>query len=340
MVPERRLDQVTQDARTSPQVIMAAGAGPDSAAGGAECALPAESALRPVDLATIIYLLVSGFLALVFLHPGRNGWSIAAVHALAAIVLPFLLRGLQGSRKGWKRFLLEWYPMLFFFALYEETALINAGSPIPSLDPWLSHMDDVLFGAQLSEAFPAAVSATWFQEAMAFSYASYYLFIPGAGFYLWFRNRKKFASFLFTLATCFYFCYLIFIIFPSGGPQMYLREGVIHWDGVIFGPLLTGMLTALERCTGAFPSSHIAIAFIIVVTVWREKGFLRYIFAVLFIGLFMATVYGGPHYGIDLPAGLATGTFFLIICMPADGSPPLDVFRRWRLDAGHKEAGT
>jgi membrane-associated phospholipid phosphatase len=78
------------------------------------------------------------------------------------------------------------------------------------------------------------------------------------------------------------------------------------------------MLGALERDTGAFPSSHIAIAFIVLVTIWLERGRLRYLVAVLFAGLFMATVYGGPHYGIDLPAGLATGALFL--SMPVKNS--------------------
>ena len=76
--------------------------------------------------------------------------------------------------------------------------------------------------------------------------------------------------------------------------------------------LLTGMLGVLESDTGAFPSSHIAISLIVVVSVWRQKGAIRYLFAFVFVGLFLATVYGGPHYAIDLPAGVAVGIFFLL----------------------------
>lgn len=289
----------------APRNIVFAGVGPTDA-------VVAESILRPVDLISIFYLLVSGILAAVFLFPSITGGLVALAHGAVVIALPFCLRALGQESKGWKNFVREWYPAAFFFALYAETALINSGSPVSSLDPWLSGIDDAVFGAQLSEAFPVAVPMTWFQEWMAFSYCSYYVLIPGGGLYIWLKNRRAFSDFLFTTAACFYFCYIVFIIFPAGGPQMYLHDGVIHWDGVFFGPLLTAMLGTLESDTGAFPSSHIAISLIVVVSVWRLKGGLRYLFVLVFIGLFLATVYGGPHYAIDLPAGVAVGILFLL----------------------------
>ncbi len=275
--------------------------------------LPPRSVLRPVDVITVLYLLASGTLAALFLHPSSLGMQLALLHAAAALLLPFFVGTLRKPGGKWKAFLLDWYPVLVFYFLYEETALINVGSPFGPIDHWLSHSDDLIFGVQLSEAFPEALSALWFQEAMAASYFSYYLLIPGGGLYLWLRNRKTFPFFIFTVSACFYFCFILFIILPAGGPQQYLRLGHIHWDGIVFGPILTGMLGALECDTGAFPSSHIAIAFIVTFFVWREGGKIRYLFALLFTGLFFATVYGGPHYGIDIPAGLVTGVFFLAI---------------------------
>ncbi len=271
------------------------------------------TALRPVDTATLFYLLLSGCLAAIFLYPSPAGGVLALCHGAAAMAIPFVLRFVQRNGSRWMRFLRDWYPTLIFFVLYEETAMINKGSFVPSLDPWLSRMDDLIFGAQLSEALPELLSPVWFQEWMAASYFSYYLIIPGAGLYLWFRNRERFTGYIFTLAACFYFCYLLFILLPAGGPQQYLADGRIHWDGVLFGPLLTGMLGTLEVDTGAFPSSHVAIALITVVFVWREKGYAGWIFSILFAGLFLATVYGGPHYALDLPAGLLVGSLFLVL---------------------------
>jgi hypothetical protein len=302
MDPMRLRTEAAPD--SAPRNVAFAGAGPSDA-------VEAESILRPVDMISILYLIVSGILAAWFLYPAATGGLVALAHGAVILALPFCLRALGGEGRGWKNFLREWYPAAFFFTLYAETALINPGSPVPSLDPWLSGIDDAVFGAQLSEVFPEALPMTWFQEWMAFSYCSYYMLIPGGGLYIWLKDRRAFSGFLFTTAACFYFCYIVFIVFPAGGPQMYLRGGVIHWDGVFFGPLLTAMLGTLESDTGAFPSSHIAISLIVVVSVWRQKGALRYLFALVFVGLFLATVYGGPHYAVDLPAGVAVGIFFL-----------------------------
>lgn len=278
-----------------------------------ELCLEPATALRPVDTVTLFYLLLSGCLAAVLLYPSPIGGILALSHGAVALALPFVLRFVQRDGRGWMSFLQDWYPTLIFFVLYEETALINKGSFVPSLDPWLSRMDDLIFGAQLSEALPALLSPVWFHEWMAASYFSYYLIIPGAGLYLWFRNRELFTRYIFTSATCFYFCYFLFILLPAGGPQQYLTDGRIHWDGILFGPLLTAMLGTLEVNTGAFPSSHVAITLITVLFLWKVRGLARWIVTVLFVGLFIATVYGGPHYAIDLPTGLAVGFLFVAL---------------------------
>jgi len=281
--------------------------------GHAERCLERATALRPVDTATLFYILLSGALAAIFLYPSPVGGLLALVHGAAALTLPFVLRFVERRGSRWMNFFRDWYPTLIFFALYEETALINTGSFVPSLDPWLSRMDDLIFGAQLSEVLPELLSPVWFQEWMAASYFSYYLIIPGAGLYLWFRNRERFTRYIFTAAACFYFCYLLFILLPAGGPQQFLTDGRIHWDGIVFGPLLTAMLGTLEVDTGAFPSSHVAITLISVLFLWKERGRAKWIATVLFFGLFLATVYGGPHYALDLPAGLAVGFVFVAI---------------------------
>ncbi len=280
--------------------------------------LPAPSAIRPVDLLTVVYLLLSGFLAALFLHPEQAGGWIALGHGTAALVLPFCYRALSGSDRRWKRALLEWYPFLLFSLFYLETGIINPGSPIPCIDPWLTGTDRFLFDETLSTAIPALLPQLWFREVMAFFYFSYYILIPGMGLVVWLRAKSLFSEYVLTVAACFYFCYLLFCLVPSAGPQFHLQGGRIVWEGYIFGPLLTEVLQSFEKATGAFPSSHVAVSLIALVFGWRLLSAVRYPLLVLFSGLFVSTVYGGPHYAIDLPAGLLVGWVFLVV-VPRSG---------------------
>jgi hypothetical protein len=177
-------------------------------------------------------------------------------------------------------------------------------------------MDSVLFGRPFCALFSEAYPHTLFAEVMAFFYLSYYLIIPGMGLLLWFRKRPAFEPFLFQVALCFYFFYGVFSLFPSAGPQYHLYDGAIAWDGVFFGPVLTELLLALEVPTGAFPSSHVGLALIVFFTTLRHQAWAGLPMAILLTGLCAAILYGGPHYFLDLPCGLAVGAVFLWLSRP------------------------
>ncbi|MHC4942397.1 MAG: phosphatase PAP2 family protein [Planctomycetota bacterium] len=277
---------------------------------------PWRSTLMPIDLITCVYLLASGCLA------GLWGKSVPGAlwlcplfiaGGLATLVFPPLLRG---SRSSLLHFLADWYPIFGFTFFYLSTGLLNQGSPIPCLDPWLAEWDRALFGRIFCEGFSEAFSTRVFAEIMAFFYFSYYFMIPGLGLVLWFRDRLLFRRFLFCTALGFYFFYLLFSILPSYGPQFHVNHGAIFWDGYLFGPLLTGLLLGIEMPTGAFPSSHVGVSVVVTVFAWRHSRRLGALAAILLAGLSLSILYGGPHYFIDLPCGIALGLCFLLLHQP------------------------
>jgi hypothetical protein len=270
----------------------------------------------PVDLITSLYLAASAGLAIAFSLTGASLCLLASAYAVGAILAWKAPPWLRSRKAAWIRFLCAWYPVLCFTPLYTSTALLNGGSPIPSLDPWLAHMDELLFQGSFCDLFSSALPHQLFAEVMALSYFSYYLMIPGVGLFLWFRNRQRFFEFVFCTAFCFYFFYLIFSLVPSEGPQFFLRGGALHWDGRLFGPLLTGLLQQVEVPTGAFPSSHVGIALICLVFAWRQHRLFGAGVALFFSGLCAAILYGGPHYFIDLPCGLAVALLFILFSGP------------------------
>ncbi len=269
--------------------------------------------LAPVDKITCLYLIASGALASAWnsgldkaelLIPLFFGGAI-----LTALVPPMLRR----IDRPWSVFLSAWYPVLCWTFFYKSTALLNKASPIPSLDPWLAKMDERFFSTPFCDLFSEALPQPGFAEAMAFFYSSYYIMIPGVGLWLWIRNRTLFFDFIFTTGFSFYLYYLLFSILPSAGPQYFLAGGEIRWEGWFFGPLLTDLLMAVECPTGAFPSSHVGIALVVTVFAWRSMRFAGTVLAFLSSGLAAAILYGGPHYFLDLPCGIATGVVFLFL---------------------------
>lgn len=288
--------------------------------------------LLPVDLITTGYLLLAAGMAAAWHERLPDAFWLAPLllaAALAALFVPSLLRRRE---QGLGRFISAWYPVLAFTFLYLNTSLLNSASPIPPIDAWLAGIDEALFGSPLCDRFSSACPHPVFGEAMAFFYFSYYLMIPGLGLFLWFRVRRLFDSFIFTSALCFYFFYLVFSLLPSAGPQFYLREGALQWQGFLFGPLLTTILENVEVPTGAFPSSHVGVALIVTCFAWRGSRPLGALFTVLLAGLCLAILYGGPHYFLDLPCGLAVGAVFYLAAphvaaalsrtlIPAEGTP-------------------
>ncbi len=272
--------------------------------------------LRPVDLITGLYLAMSGILALAWW--GRldgHRWLIPLYFAGAVLTLtapPYLRR----LHRPFGRFLSAWYPILCLTFFYTSTALLNPASPVPALDPWLADVDTILFGRPVCEAFSERFPGAFFAELMAFFYFSYYFMIPGIALWLWIKNRSLFQEFVFCVALCFYFFYLVFSLLPASGPQYYLYGGKLIWNGILFGPLLTGLLESVEVPTGAFPSSHVGIALVVTVFAWRHHRLLGGLMAGLSTGLAAAILYGGPHYFIDLPLGLAVGAAFLLLAGP------------------------
>jgi hypothetical protein len=265
---------------------------------------------KPIDVITSAYLLLAAGLAAAWHARLPDAFWLAPLLLASAVAVLFLPPYLRRTGNAFACFVAAGYPVVAFTFLYLGTSLFNAASPIPSLDPWLAGIDDNLFGGSLCDRFSAAYPHPVFAEIMAFFYFSYYLMIPGLGLLLWFRVRPLFDSFVFTTALCFYFFYLVFSLFPSAGPQFHLRGGALHWEGYLFGPLLTTILQNVEVPTGAFPSSHVGVALIATCFAWRTSRGLGGLFTVLCTGLSLAILYGGPHYFLDLPCGLAVGAFF------------------------------
>jgi membrane-associated phospholipid phosphatase len=151
---------------------------------------------------------------------------------------------------------------------------------------------------------------------MYFCYSFYYFIIPVVGFVLYFRSPDRssdkpgvaFRKFMLAVSLTFWVCYLHFLFTPAGGP--------VFWPAYP-GPVLelrAGPITAVEQWVfrhgtivgGAFPSSHVAVAFVAACFAVRFSV-VPAVLVPLSIGLAISTVYAGYHYGVDVLYGMIVG---------------------------------
>jgi membrane-associated phospholipid phosphatase len=72
---------------------------------------------------------------------------------------------------------------------------------------------------------------------------------------------------------------------------------------------------------GAMPSSHTAVALIVLIFVWRHSRFIRYPLAVIFVGLMVGCVWGRFHYVSDVIVGdiIGVGAYLIAIRILPNG---------------------
>lgn len=214
-------------------------------------------------------------------------------------------------QKGLKPFLLPRHFQLFsvlslyatLTVLYKETATLNLLFR-PEIDPWLMHLDHLLFGFQPAERFSEVFPMAWFSELMFFGYFWYYLMPLWVLYWVYTKIPDKIASFGFHLLSSFLLYYLIFILVPAVGPQFYFEspQNEIASQG-IFGDTIKLIQKNGEAPTAAFPSSHVGISWIVLIWVWKNLKN-QWLFLLPFIILLMtATVYIKAHYAADVWAG-------------------------------------
>jgi len=275
--------------------------------------------LRSWQLQDSIFLAYIGVIIVLLLSATDRGaaeqvTSLVALQLLLASV-PVIVLAMQARWPNpLTHFLRWWYPLLLctlcFGAIGRMLPLIQ-----PQLiDAQLVAADLWLFGAVLTPLLQES-SRPWLTELMYLCYASYYFIIPGVGFALYLRQTANaelpssaFRRYILTVSLTFWVCYLHFLLTPAGGP--------IFWPSYP-GPVLElagGPITIIERWVfqhgtivgGAFPSSHVAVAFVCAYFAVRFSV-APLLLVPLCVGLAVSTVYAGYHYGVDVLYGMIIG---------------------------------
>jgi membrane-associated phospholipid phosphatase len=269
--------------------------------------------MRPVDLATISYLLLIAALVVLFHHNVADwGWYVVK-HCAAALAIVGLIRA-AGNRRDWIGILRHWYPVAVFPPLFTEmNQLVTMIFPFWA-NSWLIRLDHALFGVNPTVWFER-VATPALTELMVIFYLAYFLLIPAAALPLYLRRKQRaFDCLMFNTALAFYLSFVAFLIFPAVSP----RVTMAHLQS---GPLEGGMLLSLLNRVqsfggirgGAFPSSHVAVAFAILLSAHRHERKVFYVLLPFVLGLAVSTTYCRYHYAVDAIAGALLGLFAVVL---------------------------
>lgn len=283
--------------------------------------------LRPVDIATIAYLVILSLIIL-FFHRGLKLWGLYILSHFIVVCSILALRwSFKDANSKLVLFLRDWYPVLLFSFMFEElNSLVTIIFPYWA-NQWVIKMDLFLFGVHPTIWFEK-ITTPWLTELMAFFYSSYYVLIPVAGFPLYFRNKKReFHRLLFSVALAYYVCYIAFLFFPAEGPWITMTH---LYTNPLQGKYFLQFVEYVQKIGsirgGCIPSSHVSAAFAILLSIRKYERKIFYFLLVCVLGLTVSTVYCRYHHAVDAIAGALVGIFCYLISTK--------IYQRWEKTGG------
>jgi PAP2 superfamily len=294
--------------------------------------------LRFYDRLSLGYLCLTLLLAVFFpptsvarLIPIRE--RILVSHPLIALTILALIYFTQvRSRSARHRHVYKWltpvrdlYPFfLFTFVLFGEfTYLANAVFPY-WIESYLIDFDFWLF-KQPAHRFIETHAPAWMIEVMAFAYWSYYPLIAFVALRHYFARAKSgdrptsrqrrergisgqanpvFLDFMNRICFSFYICYVLFMLLPARSPRHALDlNGQLQLTGGFFFDLISQAQNYVSVVGAAFPSSHVAVAWVAAVALRRSDRYIFFIFLPVVVALTFSVFILQYHYVLDAVSG-------------------------------------
>jgi len=264
--------------------------------------------IQLMDRTVLIYLAALGLLVIPF-HRDVALWALyPAGHAVLCFLILEFVRFSAGRSSAVLRFVRTFYPVLGIPFLWTELDnLITMLLPYWA-NGWIVQLDLKLFGVH-----PTVWMEQWFRpwltELMNFFYALYYLFIPTVGLWLYFRGKVQ-QTFDFLFLVMFTFCtsYFLFLCFPSEGAWIVLKDlHRVQPEGGLFMRFIQMLQSKGSIRGGAFPSSHVDVAFVVALSGIRYVRRLGWFLLPFAMGVAVATVYCRYHHAVDSIAGIVWG---------------------------------
>jgi len=264
--------------------------------------------MYPFDHLIIIYCWIVIILTINFGRPiGDFAGALTFHGGVIALVLALVL-GLPDQANRYLTFVRLLYPVMLMTFLYRATGDLMHLIYSQSIDYRIVALEKSIVGFDLTHWFDnhPYVALT---ELLSFGYFSYYLMMPGMALILFFKRRDAdLRQFLTAACTAYSISYILFMFIPAEGPRYFqMAEYASNLPGVLFRPLVNFIIEAGAVRGGAMPSSHVAVAVVVLLFAIRRFHRRAYWLTPIVGLLFFGTVHGRFHYLSDALVGAVIG---------------------------------
>jgi membrane-associated phospholipid phosphatase len=261
---------------------------------------------RAVDAFLALYLLVTALVIVLAGPRAAHGGALVAGN-LVGIGLIAVCRRLQlrSSRRA-LRCLYGALPLALFGYMWMEIDPMQHILYAGWFDPAILHWERAIFGVDVN-LFVGRYARPWLTEWMMMGYFSYVPLLPLVMVALCAETGQRAAdTYLLGLAMGYAACFLVFVLWPIGGPKE-----MLHFYSDLNGYLFRWITRRIEEYGhfpgGAFPSPHCCAGTVMLYMAYRCQR--RTFWAILpfILTFYAATVYGRYHYVSDTVTGIAVG---------------------------------
>ncbi len=260
---------------------------------------------EPIDRITWTYILAFG-VGLVVLGRDHPSWrNLFMVHMALLGTIAMILTVWHDRTEGIAGLIRLTYPAILYTFFYTEMEAAIHWIYHGFLDHQVVALERAVFGIDLN-VWLTQFQSPLINEWMMLGYGSYYALIPILVLTLFFRRRiEELRSLLTATTTAFVMSYVLFVVYPVEGPRFYLADQLgPPLEGYIFVPLVQSIIERGAIHGGCVPSTHSAIALIVLIWAYRTYHRLAIVLTPFVITLFMGTVWGHYHYITDVVVGL------------------------------------
>ena len=260
---------------------------------------------RLVDYLTVAYIILVAALIFPFQNRVEYGTLFCLINiTVAAFLVWFIHYSGEHPASRMLQILHSSYPLILYtFMFVEISRILTMFFPF-WLEKHLIRWDLALFGVY-PPVWVQQFFRPWLSEFMAFSYWSYYMMFPLCAVLLYCRkNKQLFHSYVFSLSLTFYACYLAYPFLNARGPHDTLSHLYItRATAGFFDGMVRNVQAGVSISGAAFPSSHVAAAWIVWIYLYKYKSIFGWLTLPLVLSLCVSIVYMQYHYAVDSIAG-------------------------------------
>lgn len=246
-----------------------------------------------------------GYLALTSGVMIWRGISVSPDYLLV-ILVPIAL--LSGRLLGYLR---DWVPFVAIFLAYEAMRGIAPKTGIPPHVGDLARLETNLFlGTDPTAFLQSHIAASHvLVVACTVVYFCHFIFPLGVGMVLWLVDRVQYLRFIVALVGMSFFCFAIFILFPTAPPWYAHDHGSLPGVTKLISSALPSAVSPYYRSlnpnqVAAFPSMHAAYPLLGALALWRVSRRGALIALAWSCLVWFSVVYLGEHYAVDVVGGI------------------------------------